>query len=439
MMVFLRLILTTLVMVAVLTGLTGETAWAQKTTSLQGTCFGPIGWQVTVGQELGDSASQQLQQAVQTRLDEINQLMSTYQDDSDVTRFNRSDSIDWFPVDAETAAVIQRSRDISVWTDGAFDITVGPLVQLWNFGAGKQDGQDQILPTTEAIQKARQRVGYQKLEVRQDPPSIRKSQPDLQIDLSAIAKGYAVDQVARATEGLGYSNYFVEVGEEVRAAGEHPSGRPWVCGIEKPLEGFRRLDIRIPLNNAAIATSGDYRQFRMVDGKRLSHTIDPRTGEPVQTGVALASVQFKDCMTADALATAMMVLPWEESQVIANEHGAGVRVVRRTESAATQVLTNSLYPKPMPEAPAQGNRFLIPVGISLLAFGMVVLAMSVGVIFKRKPIQGSCGGLANMPGSTGSACDLCSNPSKECQEMGRGAKKAREEAEATSAPDSDQA
>lgn len=403
----------------------------QATTSrLQGSCFGLISWEVTVGGTLSESQEEQLQDAVQQRLDQINARMSTYRDDSDVSRFNASTSTDWFAVEAETALVVQRSLEISAATQGAFDVTVGPLIGLYHFGAAaNQQDATPTLPSAEEIAQTLSAVGYDKLQVQLSPPTLRKSVASLQIDLSAIAKGYAVDQVAKVVTEAGFQNYFVMVGEEVAASGKHPAGRQWVCGIEKPVEQARHvLDIRVPLVDSAIATSGDYRQYYVIDGKRISHTVDPRSGKPATSAVALASVKADDCMTADAFATAMMVLPITESEQIAAQLGLGIHLVQRGENGEFVTVENSQYPAALPPTQAvESVSWLLPVGISILIFGIAVVSMSVGVLFKREPIKGSCGGLANMPGATGSACDLCSNPSKECQEMGRGARKAMAE------------
>lgn len=395
---------------------------AAQTTSLTGNCFGPIQWTVTVGQPLADPATQDLHQAIQQTLNQINNQMSTYRDDSDVSRFNQSTSTDWFPIAPETATVVQQAQEYSQQTQGAFDITVGPLVLLWKFGpAGNGVSQEKDLPSPEEVEQVLQSVGYQKLEVRLDPPALKKSDPELQIDLSAIAKGYAVDRVAEAIKQLGYNSFFVEVGEEVRAAGRHPADRPWICAIEKPVENRRIPDRRVALNDSAIATSGDYRQYQQVKGQRITHTIDPRTGQPTAVGIALASVSADSCMQADAMATAMMVLSPQQSMKLAQEKGLGVLLVHRDASGGLESQQNQAYPSSLADRPNDTASWWLPVGISVLVFGIAVVSMSVGVIFKREPIKGSCGGLANMPGNTQSACDLCSNPSKECREMGRGA------------------
>jgi len=402
-------------------------------TKVEGQCFGPIRFQVTVGKSLSDTDRQALLLEVQQRLDDINRKMSTYTNDSDITRFNRDLSTDWIAVDLETAQVVYLALRISEQSEGAFDITVGPLVAAWKFGAANPDGEDDAkIPNAAEIQELLTRVGHTKLQVRLEPPALRKQVPNLELDLSAIAKGYAVDEVARVAERLGYENYFVEVGEEVRAAGQHPAGRKWLCGVEKPLELERAIDLKVPLENMSIATSGDYRQFRIVNDRRYSHTIDPRSGYPTDGHVALASIATADCSVADAWATAAMVLGPEKMQQLANEHRFGLHIVTRNESGEFHSVRNDRYPTPVVENRTAGPNWIVMVGATVLAFGLALAGMSVGVMFKRKPIAGSCGGLANMPNSDSrSPCELCANPSQECRELGRGAKAARAAREAS--------
>ncbi len=414
------------------------------TTRIEGQCFGPIRYQVTLSGSIDDPALESVSLAVQRRLDEINQRMSTYLPESAVSRFNQHQGMDWFAVDEETARVVILALQISRQSEGAFDITVGPLVAAWKFGAAASSdssagvGDSSVgvgesnVPTAEAIESLLQRVGFQKLEVRLEPPALKKSVPDLEIDLSAVAKGYAVDEVARVVRELGHKSFFVEVGEEVRAEGQHPAGRPWVCGIEKPLEDQRVIDLRVPVINRSIATSGDYRQFRMINGKRYAHTIDPRTGYPTAGDVALASIVVEDCAVADAWATAAMVLGSERMFELARAHGLGLHMVTRDAAGTFTAVQNDRFPQPL-QQPTEvvGPNWLVMVGATVLVFGLALAGMSVGVLFKRKPIAGSCGGLANMPNrDSKSPCELCANPSQECRDLGRGARAAREAREA---------
>lgn len=242
---------------------------------------------------------------LQARLDRVNSLMSTYDPDSEISRFNVSTSGEWFDISAETAEVIALSLQISQMTDGAFDISVGPLVELWGFGA-RQRGEK--LPSKEQVDDLLTSIGYQKLILRSDPPAIKKLHPQLQIDLSAIAKGYAVDLLAELLEAQQIDNFLVEVGGELQISGNRVDGVPWKIAIEKPDESVREVAKVFPLTGTALATSGNYRNFYIEDGQRYVHTIDPVSGYPISHRLASVTVLAKDCATADALATALMVM-----------------------------------------------------------------------------------------------------------------------------------
>jgi len=278
----------------------------------------------------------QLRNEVNRRLERLNAFMSTYRTDSDVSRFNTSTSTGWFPVSRDTAVVVAAAQRISRMTRGAFDVTVAPLVDLWHFGPG--NGEFRV-PTEEQIQSAKQRVGFENLDVRLDPPALRKRRADLAIDLSAIAKGYAVDQVAAYLESRGIDGFLVEIGGETRTKGSKADGQPWRVGIERP-DATRLAVLRaIELGDRAIATSGDYRNFFVMDGKRYSHEIDPRTGRPIEFRLALVSVVAESCMTADALATAIMVLGVQDGYNFAVDHALAVLMVERTSGGLQVKMT----------------------------------------------------------------------------------------------------
>ncbi|MDR0705911.1 MAG: FAD:protein FMN transferase [Planctomycetaceae bacterium] len=222
---------------------------------------------------------------IRQRLDGIDRMTSIYRADSEVSRFNNSGSTDWFNVSKDTAEVVQTALEISQLTEGAFDITVAPLVELWGFGVNRQHH----LTTNDLEEKTnqiKQKICYDKLEVRSHPPALKKSIPELQIDLSAIARGYAVDCVAELLEENGFMNYMVEVGGEVRCRGNKGTAGDWMIGIEKPLivstNEFSGLQRKLRIGDRALATSGDYQNYREIDGVRFSHFIDPRTGFPTE-------------------------------------------------------------------------------------------------------------------------------------------------------------
>ncbi|QDV68878.1 Thiamine biosynthesis lipoprotein ApbE precursor [Rosistilla carotiformis] len=251
---------------------------------------------------------------IDRELRRVNDQMSTYLSTSELSRFNRSESLDWFEVSPETAMVVAAALQISEKTGGAFDVTVGPLVNLWSFGPQRHE---KTLPSQAAIDEAASATGYQSLHVRTDPPALRKDKAALQVDLSSIAKGHGVDRIVDLLVGLGCDNVFVNIGGEIRAVGDKGKDRPWRAGVERPDEATTVLLFPVAVENEAIATSGDYRNFFEIDGKRYSHTIDPRTGRPVVHSMASVSVVAANCMLADAWATALNVLGPEEGPPIA--------------------------------------------------------------------------------------------------------------------------
>ncbi|MBC8867973.1 MAG: FAD:protein FMN transferase, partial [Planctomycetes bacterium] len=260
------------------------------------------------------------------RLKYINDRMSTYLPESEISRFNQTQNDDWFEVSPETAAVLGEALEISEKTAGAFDVTVGPLVNLWSFGP---EGRHEEIPTDDEIEKAKADVGFRHVEVRSSPPALRKTFPDAYVDLSAIAKGYAVDEVARVMDGLGITRYMVEIGGEVRTRGRKQDGTFWRIGIEKPVSTARVLQHIVELEDRALATSGDYRNFLEKDGQRYSHTIDPRTGRPVEHNLASASVISDNCTFADAMATALTVMGPDEAFRYATNNDIDVLLIIR--------------------------------------------------------------------------------------------------------------
>ncbi len=260
---------------------------------------------VTVEREAG--WQERLAESITARLAEVNQKMSTWLTDSEISRFNDKASVEPFLFSAETFDVLQAAQEVSTASDGAFDITVGPLVDAWGFGAA---GEMPTPPSIEVLAELETHVGFDKLQLDVVSKSAAKQDPDLRLDLSAIAKGYAVDQVAEALAAQGFEDYMVEVGGEVRTAGQNPDGDSWRIGIEQPeANPVRQVATVVPLSGVALATSGNYRNFWVAaDGRRISHTLDPRTGAPVAHAAASVSVAHPSCMMADAWATALMVL-----------------------------------------------------------------------------------------------------------------------------------
>ncbi len=275
-----------------------------------------------------ESLSRQLlSDDIAQELEAVNAMTSTYIDDSDISRFNRDLSTDWIRVSAEFCGVVSEALHISELTDGAFDITVGPLVNLWGFGPANVEPE----PPAEAdIAEAMMRVGYERIETRCAEPAIRKNPADVYIDLSAWAKGYAVDRLAALLDRYGVDNYLVEVGGELRVAGKNAEQLDWAIAIEKPQPFARAPERVIRVSNASVATSGDYRNFFEYDGQVYSHTIDSRTGWPVAHELAAVTVVADSAAEADALATALLVLGPGEGVALAEKLDvAGYFLVRR--------------------------------------------------------------------------------------------------------------
>ena len=277
---------------------------------------------------LGDHDATRLQQAIEAALADDNAQMSTYEPGSEISRFNVSQSTDWQNVSPRFCEKVEQSLEISATTDGAFDITVGPLVNLWGFGPGEFIDQP---PGEDAIAALLGKTGYENLHADCSMPAVKKDMGDLMLDMSAIGKGYAADRIAALLTSLGFDSYLVEVGGELSIRGSNASGEPWAIGIEAPLPDQRRPHTVVHLTNTGMATSGDYRNFFEADGEIYSHTIDTRTGRPVQHTVASVTVLHDKAYRADALATALLVMGPEEGLAFAEREELAVLMLIRTD------------------------------------------------------------------------------------------------------------
>jgi len=289
--------------------------------AIAGTTMGTTYHIKYVVQESDLIAKATLENDIARILDDIDLQMSTYREDSEISRFNQSRSDEWVPVSADIATVVSEAQRVSELSGGAFDITVGPLVKLWGFGP---DLRAPGVPTDSAINAAREKVGFRKLEVRQDPPAIRKTNPLVEIDLGAIAPGYAVDRLAGYLKSVGLRDYLVELGGEVRATGRRPDGHPWRVAIEEPTNEYGEIQTLVELNGEGLSTSGSYRNFFEIGGRRYSHEIDPHTGWPASHKTVAVAVVAPTTMTADALSTAMVVLGEEEGLDVAKRNNLAV-------------------------------------------------------------------------------------------------------------------
>jgi len=293
---------------------------------VSGTTMGTT-YVVKLAGTLPDLDEKLLQAEVDRILRTVDGRMSTYRPDSELSRFNASAGTNWFEVSPETREVVAAARRVSRVSAGAFDATVGPLVELWGFGPS---GARQDVPAEDELEATLGRIGWELVESRVSPPALRKLHPEVSVDLGGIAKGFGVDAVARYLADLGVRNFLVEIGGELRARGRNAAGEPWQVAIEQPSSTGRSAQRIIRLADRAIATSGDYRNYFERDGRRYSHVIDPHTGRPVEHGVVSAVVLAPSAMEADAFATALMVLGPDEGLRLAEEQRLAVQMIVRT-------------------------------------------------------------------------------------------------------------
>ncbi len=253
-----------------------------------------------------------IQGEINKLLEQVNEQMSTYRPASELSRFNQA--TESLLVSPATIKVVTAALQLNHQSNGAFDVTVGPLVNLWGFGPDKKPTK---IPSDATIAEKKQIVGSQYLHV--DGQRLVKSIPQLYVDLSSIAKGYGVDVVSEYLQQLGVDNYLVDIGGELRASGLKPNNKNWTLAIERPVAG-RNVQRLIQIGTNGIATSGDYRNYFEFDGVRYSHTIDPKTGKPITHKLASVTVIDKSCMIADGLATAITVLGPQDGLRFAKQH-----------------------------------------------------------------------------------------------------------------------
>ena len=287
---------------------------------------------------IGDFAPLELQNEIEASLEDAEAEMSTYQWESVITQFSVSDSVDWYAVSDAFCGKVQKSLQISELTEGAFDITVSALVNLWGFGPADIDD---TIPEDATVATLLEITGYEHLQADCTQPAIKKDIAELMLDMSAIGKGFAADRVAKLIEDLGFESYLVEVGGELRIRGKNASGNDWAIGIEAPLIGKREPHTVIHLTDTAMATSGDYRNFFEVDGQRFSHTIDTRTGKPVTHSLASVTVIDDKAWRADALATALLVMGPEDGLAFAEREGIAVLMLLRTDDGIEERQTTA--------------------------------------------------------------------------------------------------
>lgn len=274
---------------------------------------------------------QQLEVQIAAILGRLHAQMSTYDANSEVSRFNSNRNTDWFSVSTDVCRIVELSQQISQLSNGAFDITVSPLVNLWGFGPAPTRTAP---PSAAEIQIAKQRVGYQHLQTRCNDigltPALRKNYPHIAIDLSAIAQGYGADKIADYLDLLGIADYLVDVGGELRSSGVNAQKMAWRIGVERPISSQQgQVEQVLPIKDCAVATSGSYRNFFEANGKRYSHTIDPNTGSPVTHNLVSVTIVTKIAAVADAWATAISVLGAEKGYAVAKKNNLAVLLIEQ--------------------------------------------------------------------------------------------------------------
>jgi thiamine biosynthesis lipoprotein len=278
-------------------------------------------YHIKISEEVPATTADLLRKDIEKLLEDVNQSFSTYIETSEVSTFNQYDGVDDREKSAEFITVLSEALRISDITKGAYDITVGPLVNLWGFGP--RFTADNV-PDQKAIDQASLNVGYKNIVVDVKSNTLKKIKSAIYIDFSSIAKGYGVDKVAELLYAKGLKNFMVEIGGEMQLKGANPQGDKWRIAVEKPDSSSRSIHQVINVTDMAVATSGDYRNYFEKDGVKFSHTIDPVTGYPVQQSLASVTVMSKSCMTADAWATAFMVLGIKKGYDLAIENNLAV-------------------------------------------------------------------------------------------------------------------
>jgi thiamine biosynthesis lipoprotein len=282
-----------------------------------------------------------LRTATDEVLERIDRSMSGYRDDSEISRFNASTSTEWFEVSTDLATVVDYALKVSRESAGAFDITVRPLVAAWGFGAA---GEPIDLPDEARLAELKARVGYQRLHARIESPAIRKEDATWTVDLNGIAPGYAVDLLAARLQAMHIDNFMIDIGGEVRARGRNGQGGLWRIAVERPVDAEPEPYAIVQLDDAAVTTSGEYRHYYDRDGRRYSHTIDPRTGRPVEHNLAAVVVIGPSSMHTDAWATAFNVLGTQAGQALATRLGMPVLFIDAQGGELRSVATAQFQP-----------------------------------------------------------------------------------------------
>ena len=272
-----------------------------------------------------EMTSNDVDRHIKKDLAEVNRQMSTYQNDSEISQFNRAKKNTEFPISDDFARVLSFSIQLAKKTDGRFDPTIGPLVNLWGFGPSG----DKKVPTKKEIQKAKSSVGFEKLKLAKKDKQwfLAKTNSQTYVDLSATAKGYAVDKISQFLRAQQLSNHIVDIGGELVSSG-NKYGEKWSVAIETPSTTQKSIQKVIALKNQAIATSGSYRNFFTENGIRYNHTIDSKTGQSIQSDLVSVSVVDSRGLITDGLATALMTLGFDQAKIFAQKNSLKVYLIK---------------------------------------------------------------------------------------------------------------
>ena len=322
----------TVAVVAVLLSACAASAPARRTAEFTGPSMGTT-WIVKVvsGPDgLAGDDSRAIDRGIRDELARINQLMSTWDTTSELSRFNQSSSLEPFPVAPETFEVFRWSVRLWDETGGAMDPSIAPLIDAWGFGVDRSA----TPPDDATLERLKADTGMSLIEFDPDGRWVRKRRPGVRVDFSALAPGYAADRIAAGLAERGLTDFLIDVGGELVGRGTNAEGQAWQVAIERPQAEGRGVARVIPVVDRAISTSGDYRNFREVDGARVTHILDPRSGRPVQHTLASATVLDALAVRADALSTALMVMGPDEAMRFAMEHSMpALFLIRRPDGS----------------------------------------------------------------------------------------------------------
>ena len=288
----------------------------------------------------------QIEYSIDSILVSLNQQMSTWIEDSEISFFNQSRSLSPFKISDEFYHVLEKGKLINNQTSGAFDYTVFPLARIWGFGPKRKNSSK--IPDANEIKKVLEYIGTDKIDL--DYPYVKKKHHKVQIDLNAIAKGYAVDIIHDWLIHKNYKNIYVEIGGELRCSGVNKTGAVWIIGIDTPINNMvssKKIFSKTELSNMALATSGNYRNFLEKNGKKITHSIDPRNGISVEYNTLSVSVKARSCLGADAWATALMILPFDDGLRAVTEAGGleALWIFSGGKEGLSQFSTKDFYSK----------------------------------------------------------------------------------------------